>query len=385
MGRSKPTTTTPKGPSYDKLKPAHKAQLRQQPNPDFTRRRELMGERPVFHERGIRLQGLPESSLIADTIAHYELHHFCEGRGAYDIELVRDFYASLHKGVFNEFGEVMVRGHKVTMKVSDIHHYYGLPRIDTTGFIGGVPPIPGVGEREEHSSVITGALRRNGHSFWNKEHGLKKSQMHIDTAFWMVFLTRSLKPSTHNHEANSIVARVLYCIQSSMIIDVACIIHREIIVAASDTSTGILPFPCLISAFCIQAGIESQLSSRPPRDLDERTYTYQITYSKKHETKEVWEREDVRVPVELDEGDRVEAQSQSDDEDEDYEPAHEGGSTFRPSRTSTSHGSPPWSQLCDQMNRIEGKVDEALTKIGELQTSVRQIEESLEDRGFVRT
>jgi hypothetical protein len=91
----------------------------------------------------------------------------------------------------------------------------------------------------------------------------------------MLFIKSSLKPSTHSTTADPQVAQVLFSLQNGLPMDVGHIIWMEILDAGISLD-GVLPFPCMITHFCRQAGIGTGRLTRPRKMFDNSHYTIQI-------------------------------------------------------------------------------------------------------------
>ena len=219
--------------------------------------------RPILAERGIKLDEIQDHRTV--EIAHERgWVNYVRQPEPYDVELVREFYVTMIPGAFDEFFTVRVRGRTVRMSMDDICLHYGVQRPLNVGLSYGIQPIPGVAQNVTHSPVIAGSLRRNNRSQWQPRHKeILKSELPASLGLWFTIMKASLTPSRHLTTVDSYCGRILYCIQHNLALDIGHIIQLWMIDAAADTSTGILLFPCLITSFCMDAGIAVQVTFPP--------------------------------------------------------------------------------------------------------------------------
>ena len=65
--------------------------------------------------------------------------------------------------------------------------------------------------------------------FWHtRSSPLKQSKIHIDLAFWHVFISYSLRPCGHRTTVAYEVAQILYCLRHDEPIDIGALIKMEI-------------------------------------------------------------------------------------------------------------------------------------------------------------
>jgi len=320
-------------PEYAQYRPREKNAIARQPHPKFRNRKERIADRgcKAFAERGINLAGLPQDSLVPAIIDQQGWSHFIRRPPMYDEELVKDFYACMNPPVYHERYTVIVRGTPVHISIDDIAAYHQVPRHRELGMSFGMTA------HDEFtvtlSSVIAGSLRRTGEQGWVRTtNEVLKSELHFDLAFLMLFLKSSLKPSSHNTTADPQVAQVLFSLQHGLPMDVGHTIWMEILDAGM-TLDGILPFPCMITYFCQQAGVPTGQLTAPKKNFDHTHYTIQIRAAAERDRK----RREEQMAAELD-PDYSEGEYQDDDippEEDDYE--HTGDT-------------PPWAR--NMMNRI---------------------------------
>ncbi|KAK0574923.1 hypothetical protein LWI29_031003 [Acer saccharum] len=99
------------------------------------------------------------------------------------------------------------------------------------------------------------ALGMDGQAEWGTLVKLYQRDMHADVAFWNLFLTYSLMPSQHRSEIFYDQARVLLRLRSGGPINIGRVIFNAIQDASAHDDQSMV-FPCLITAFCRQAGID---------------------------------------------------------------------------------------------------------------------------------
>ena len=114
-----------------------------------------------------------------------------------NINIVKEFYANMVDAQFGTHSVVVVRGVPVVLSVEAIRDYYGLqPHEDVQ------VAFPGKYE-------IGCALCREGGASWNGQE-LKRGDLYLDIAFWNLFISASLKPSSHTGEIFKEVSHVCY-------------------------------------------------------------------------------------------------------------------------------------------------------------------------------
>ena len=154
------------------------------------------------------------------------------------------------------------------LSVEAIRDYYGLPPHEDVQVA-----YPGKYE-------LGCALRREGGAGWNGQE-LKRGDLHLDIAFWNLFISASLKPSSHTGEIFKEVSQVLYAIRTSRYFDVATFIKKEIRGVGRLTGA-IMIFPCLITGMCAAAGLgvytdTSEETTEPERPLSLSTWNTQAS------------------------------------------------------------------------------------------------------------
>ena len=149
---------------------------------------------------------------------------------------------------FSAHGVVIVRRVPVVITAELIHEYYGLP------------PMEDVDDTWPSKYNLGCALRREGAAGWNGQR-LLRGDLHLESAFWNLFISASLKPSSHTGEIFKEASQILYAIQTGRYIDVAGFIRKEIRGCGRQTGTSII-FPCLITAMCARAGLVVDDTSR---------------------------------------------------------------------------------------------------------------------------
>ncbi|KAJ9544863.1 hypothetical protein OSB04_024570 [Centaurea solstitialis] len=254
MPRPRVTSVTRWG-AFDNLTPAQKEAYRRQHNPDFDTRLESMQRRGVYPERSLDLDAIPLPALRATAEARGWMDLISQP-GPYDPLLVQEFYAAMIPPVFNRYRTVIVRGVTVQISVDDICQHFHLYRPNGVDITTGISPISGVEPHDVYSHTISRSLRRNGVARWEiVNYEIKKSELPYDLAMWMLFIKHNILPSSHHTNADPHVARVLYCIQHNLPLDIGHIIHLAILDAGGRQEQRILPFPSLIRHFCERAEV----------------------------------------------------------------------------------------------------------------------------------
>ncbi|KAK0574432.1 hypothetical protein LWI29_023633 [Acer saccharum] len=100
------------------------------------------------------------------------------------------------------------------------------------------------------------------------------SELKLDAAFWNLFFDYSLALKTHRTDLGYDTARFLFCARNRLQMDIGQIIVQHIHKGAK--SKGPLLFPCLITHFCEEAGIEWDRAGdnmiTPTSDIKKKTY-----------------------------------------------------------------------------------------------------------------
>ncbi|KAJ9544697.1 hypothetical protein OSB04_024404 [Centaurea solstitialis] len=214
-----------------------------------------MQRRGVYPERSLNLDAIPLPALRATAEARGWMDLISQP-GPYDPMLVREFYAAMIPPIFNRHSTVIVRGVTVQISVDDICQHFHLRRPNGVDITTGISPIPGVEPHDVYSHTISRSLRRNGEARWEiVNYEIKKSKLPYDLAMWMLFIKHSILPSLHHTNADAHVARVLYCIQHNLPLDIGHIIHLAILDVGGRQEQRILLFPSLITHFCERAGV----------------------------------------------------------------------------------------------------------------------------------
>ena len=165
-----------------------------------------------------------------------------------NLSLVKEFYANLEDAQFGTHGVVMVRRVPVIVTADMINAYYDLP------------PIQQVINAWMNKYDIGKVIRHDQGNGWN---GVKttRAALTTDCAFWNLFISASLKPTTHTGEIFKEPSQILYAIKTGRYFHVAGCIKKEIRGCAWQLDTNMV-FPCLITAMCASAGIEVDDSVR---------------------------------------------------------------------------------------------------------------------------
>ena len=239
-------------------------QLASAPNASYqTRLNYSIQHRGISEERGIDISEL-HATDIPGTIIHRHWNQYVTSPHPYHEMLTREFYASMVPFVFKTRGTVWVRGRQVAISANAINEYLQTPTDPEEEYYEGFPSSanfrPSMGE-------LAANLRRDHSDLWEPgSHHLCHGDLQANLAFWHVFIKCRLIPSTHRTNLSVEAARFLYAIQSGVHFDVGHFIMEEIH-KTGDANRGSLPFPSLITYFCIRAGIQDEqvlAELRPP-------------------------------------------------------------------------------------------------------------------------
>ena len=221
-------------------------------HPDFAERLRVFGEKECHPERGIEVDELG-GTQIPTVIQARGWEDFVLNPPPYNERIVREFYAAMIVQDYYKGGAVMVRGKPVRIQAADINRYHKTTLEN---------PIPtGV----EHQTLFVRQNLRWANSLvvepmtsWHaKNNPIRQSRLTKELAFWHTFTSYNLRPSKHLSTVSFDVAKILYAFQAELDIDVGHLIKMEIgRVGDSKRSDDILPFPCLITTFCREAGID---------------------------------------------------------------------------------------------------------------------------------
>ncbi|KAI9194704.1 hypothetical protein LWI28_008454 [Acer negundo] len=101
-------------------------------------------------------------------------------------------------------------------------------------------------------------LRINGDPVLNEyRFPLSCNELKIEAAFWYLFFSFSLVPTTYHTQVSCENARYLFCVKNLILMDVRQIIMKGMFEAGKST-IGPLFFPYLITHFCEEVGIDVQ-------------------------------------------------------------------------------------------------------------------------------
>ena len=85
--------------------------------------------------------------------------------------------------------------------------------------------------------------------------------MDFQSAFWHTFFSYSLFPSHHRHTVTLGPAILLYLMKLDILFDVGTVALRRI-AEAGRTNVPNMSFPCLITHFCEQAGVQFRVEDK---------------------------------------------------------------------------------------------------------------------------
>ncbi|KAK3229781.1 hypothetical protein Dsin_001662 [Dipteronia sinensis] len=210
----------------------------------------LFGNRRIWPERGINLTVFA-NTFVPETVDIMRWTGFARTPNMAALELVREFYYAMVPYQFYQGVPVMVRGTEVRITASRINRWFGAPE-DLGDLVDGLPEHE---HFEPYGGELASNLRMDGDTAWNDyRHPLLLSELKLDAAFWLMFETYSLVPSTHRTNLGYDLARCLYCTRNGLRMDIGQIIMKGICRGGHSTK-GPLPFPCLITHFCERSGL----------------------------------------------------------------------------------------------------------------------------------
>jgi hypothetical protein len=226
-------------------------------NPDYVVRMENCLGRALLSERCIDLNNLIGSN-IPQQVDDMGWRQFVTTAHRINERVVREFYAAMVPAEFEKGTPVKVRGVDVEFNIQDINRYYGTRpyrELDT-----GVPKLSIFSRYNEDLARELRMPHVEGP--WDSaDHQLLQHDLELDWAFWVIFLSSSLKPSSQITITVFELAKLLYCIKHHEGLDVGKLIMRAII-RAGKADDLVLPFPALITHFCEQAGVEEEQGDR---------------------------------------------------------------------------------------------------------------------------
>ena len=222
-------------------------------HPDYILRLQHNLGRAILSERCMDLNSLIESN-IPNQVEAMGWRQYVTTAHRINERLVREFYAAMDFKEFEKGTPVKVRGVDVGFSVQDINRYYGTRtyrELDT-----GVPKL---GIFKRYNEDLARELRMpDVVGPWDDgEHQLVQHDLELDWAFWVIFLSSSLKPSRQITLTVFDLATILYCIKHQEKLDIGKLIRRAII-RAGKADNLVMPFPALITYFCEQAGVEEE-------------------------------------------------------------------------------------------------------------------------------
>ena len=307
------------------------------PDPDNPQKWALYGNRKVWPERGIKLSVLG-STFVPHAVQALNWFGFVRTPNVAALDLVREFYYAMVPHRFSQGLPVIVRGREVLITPTKINNWFETSQ-ELDDYVDGVPNHEFF---EPYNGDLASDLRSDGSHAWNDHrHPLLLSELKIDAAFWIMFFDYSLTPKTHRSELSFDTARHFYCARNMLEMDIGQIIVQHIHKGAK--TKGPLPFPCLITHFCEEAGIEWNREGdnliTPTFDIGKKTYN------------ELVRRRGVR-PIGgnvLDDDDMAfndEDLLEDDPDDEDYDGENVGGGPD----TSTGNQNPTMAQMMQSMS-----------------------------------
>ena len=237
-------------------------------NPDFPSLFAKWEKRKIIPEKGITVTELGDTP-IPGMIERRGWQTYVQHPPRYCRRIVEEFYAGMVPRNYLLGGAVWVRGKEVRVNASDINRYYRTPVSveDRERMYRGLPKNDIF---QKMNVELANALTDFPLPFWHtRSSPLKQSKIHIDLAFWHVFISYSLRPSQHRTTVAYEVAQILYCLRHDEPIDVGALIKMEIHKCAKDESKKeAMGFPSLITQLCLQAGVDLTMEEMREAPVD---------------------------------------------------------------------------------------------------------------------
>ncbi|KAK0577370.1 hypothetical protein LWI29_032129 [Acer saccharum] len=233
---------------------------------NYVGRLEVNLGRAILSERNIDLNNLIESE-VPNQVEALGWRQFVTTAHRINERLVREFYAAMDPKEFERGIPVKMRGVDVGFSAQDINEYYGTS--DHSDLDTGVPNL----SIFRRYNVELAAELRMPHVVkpWDdKDNQLLQHDLELIWAFWVIFLSVSVKPSRQITITVFELAKLLYCIKHHQKVDIGKLIRRAMIRAATADKL-VLPFPALVTYFCEQAGLfpeEGDLATRKRQRRD---------------------------------------------------------------------------------------------------------------------
>ena len=220
------------------------------PTPYFPERWAIFGNRKIWPERGINLD-IFGATWILETVNTMGWRGFVRTPNKAALELVREFYFAMPEQFYKGM-PVIVQGKEVLITATKINKWFDTVD-DLDQLVEGLPMHEFF---EPFNGQLAADLRIDGSPLWNDyRFPLLYNELKIETAFWYLFFSFSLVPTTHRTQVSCEDARYIFCAKNLILMDVGQIIMKRMFEAGKST-VGPLPFPCLVTHFCEEAGID---------------------------------------------------------------------------------------------------------------------------------
>ena len=219
----------------------------------YYRRLEQNLGRAILSERNMDLNNLMESQVPA-LVDGMGWRQFVTTAYRINERVVREFYAAMNAKEFEKGTPVKVRGVDVGFSAQDINQYYGTR--NQLDLDDGVPRLR-IFRRYNLDLARELRMPHVDKPYDDNENQLVQHDLELIWAFWVVFLSCSMKPSKQITITVYELAKLLYCIKHQERLDVGKIIRRAI-TRAGRVDNLVMPFPALITYFCEQAGVEPE-------------------------------------------------------------------------------------------------------------------------------
>ncbi|KAK3204607.1 hypothetical protein Dsin_018653 [Dipteronia sinensis] len=179
--------------------------ISQPPDSHDPERWALFRNRRIWPERGINLTVFA-NTFVPETVDIMGWTGFARTPNMAALELVREFYYAMVPYQFYQGVPVMVRGTEVRITASRINRLFGAPE-DLGDLVDGLPKHE---HFEPYGGELASNLRMDDDTAWNDyRRQLLLSELKLDAAFWLMFETYSLVPSTHRTDLGSAAISLL--------------------------------------------------------------------------------------------------------------------------------------------------------------------------------
>ena len=213
---------------------------------EFTR---LMGK-STTKERGFLPS--PDDGKLVEMIQSRGWESFCEAPAAVPLSIVREFYANA-KAEQNGFS--VVRGLTVDYTLETIRRVIGGKEMRPTqdDWVRKNKRNMDLDRIIYYLCMPNTEWRRNPST--NERLSFPASAMNRYARAWNLFICANIMPSTHTHEVTVDRAILLFGILTDEYVDIAYVIHQNILRFLRGSTTGAIPHATLVTKLCTAVGV----------------------------------------------------------------------------------------------------------------------------------